>query len=311
MKIICKPPLLMQFYRQFLNCLPVSSGLTVLSFNRVTNKQFTYCNGLLKATLLNKISITVEPNDHDGRVLYLFGTNDPKVHNVCQALLRPGDVFLDIGANYSSIGLLAIDSVGIGGQIHLFEPQPHICEYVENAIRENGLNNVYLHKVALMDHDGEMRLSRPKNHSGMATLVGRSNQEDWDHVSVPVKNVSTYVPPIIGSTPFGAKLDVEGAEPFIMPWLLKQPNLQFLVFEAAHNHQELWDLVKTSGLVLYGLRRQIFRKQISRVDIFRDLRLYHDLVAIRIPVSVAAPERIDPRRLGQMLENELVRRNDS
>ena len=299
MKKICQPPFLMQLYSQLMHYIPVSSGLTKLSLNTITNKQFSSCNGLLMAKLLNKISIVIEPNDHDGRILYLFGTNDPKVQAVTQALLSPGDRFLDIGANYSSIGLLAIDSVGSNGQIHLFEPQPHICEYVEEAIKTARLTNVYLHKVALMDRDNEMRLARPKKHSGMATLVEHRHQDNWDSITVPVKNIAEYVQPLVGSSPFGAKLDIEGAEPYLMPWLLNQSTLKFLIFEAAHNHKDLWDMVKSSGLVLYGLRRLVFSKQICKVESLSDLYLYHDLVAVRFSCFSISPSKDSSQSSGK------------
>lgn len=293
----------MQFYSRVMHCIPISSGLTKLSFNSITNQQFSRCHGLLTAKLLNNISISVEPNDYHGRILYLFGTNDPKVQAVAQALLSPGDRFLDIGANYSSIGLLAINSVGCDGQIHLFEPQPHLCQYVEEAIKTAGLTNVYLHKIALMDREDEMQLARPQNHSGMATLVEHLHKDNWDSITVPVKNIAEYVQPLVGSKPFGAKLDVEGAEPYLMPWLLNQSSLKFLIFEAAHNHKKLWGMVESSGLTLYGLRRLVWSKQISKVESLSDIYLYHDLVAIRLPTSVATPQTINPIHLGNLIRN--------
>jgi hypothetical protein len=59
------------------------------------------------ATLRDGAKITVDPSDYDGRILYLFGANDIKVSMNANAFLRSGDVFLDIGANYSAIGLSA------------------------------------------------------------------------------------------------------------------------------------------------------------------------------------------------------------
>jgi FkbM family methyltransferase len=282
---------------------PVSSGLTKLSFNSIVNQQFSHCDDLVVAKMLNGMSIKVEPNDHHGRVLYLFGTNDPKVHAVTQGLLFPGYRFLDIGANYSSIGLLAVNRVGSSGQVHLFEPQPHICNYVEEAIEQTGLTNVHLHKVALMDREAEMQLSRPRDHSGMATLIDYCDRSTWDSISVPVKNIANYVPPLIESAPFGVKLDVEGAEPYLIPWLLDRPNLQFMIFEAAHNHQQLWDLIQAkSDFKLYGLERVVFTKRICHVPSFEKMCLYHDLVAVRFPDSLQPATRINPYVLGSMIK---------
>ncbi|BAU64552.1 FkbM family methyltransferase [Stanieria sp. NIES-3757] len=298
-----QPPMLMQLYSRLMHHLSISSGLTKLSFNPIVDQQFSNCNGLLTAKMLNGMSIKVEPNDYHGRVLYLFGTNDPKVHAVTQGLLFPGYRFLDIGANYSSIGLLATDRVGSSGQVHLFEPQPHICQYVEEAIKKTGLTNVHLHRVALMDREGEMQLAKPQDHSGMATLIDYCDQTTWDSISVPVKNIANHIPPLIDSAPFGVKIDVEGAEPYLMPWLLDQPNLQFMIFEAAHNHQQLWDLIEAKpDFKLYGLERVIFTQRIRHVPSFNEMSLYHDLVAVRFPDTLELPVSINPYALGRMLK---------
>jgi hypothetical protein len=91
--------MLMQLYSEFMHHVSISSGLTKLSFNPIVNKQFSNCDGLVIATMLNRMTIKVDPNDYHGRILYLFGTNDPKVHTVTQGLLFPGYRFLDIGAH--------------------------------------------------------------------------------------------------------------------------------------------------------------------------------------------------------------------
>jgi FkbM family methyltransferase len=297
-----KPPIPMQIYSRLLHYLPLAGGLTKLSFNSLTHSQFAQCNGLICARMRNGVCIEVDPHDYDGRVLYLFGTNDPKVQTTAQALLCPGDRFLDIGANYSSIGLLAAHRVGSTGQVHLFEPQEQLCQRVSAAIAQAGLTNVQLHPVALMDCDSEMKIARPTDHSGMATLIESTDRNNWDSQIVPVRNIATYIPPLIGDNPFGVKLDVEGAEPYLMPWLLKQPNLRFLIFEAAQNQKKLWDFVQASGLSLYGLRRLVFAKQIQQIESFEQMKFYHDLVAIRIPDGLKPPRQINPHKLAKMIE---------
>lgn len=298
----CKPSVVMRIYSKLLHHLPLAGGLTKLSFNLLTNSQFIQCNGPLVAKMRNGVCIEVEPHDYHGRILYLFGTNDPKVQATAQALLRLGDQFLDIGANYSSIGLLAADKVGSTGQVHLFEPQNKIYQCVEAAIARANLHNVQLHRVALLNRDCEMKIVRPKGHSGMATLIGHTDQSDWDSQMVAVKNIATYIPPLIGNNPFGVKLDVEGAETYLMPWLLKQLNLRFLIFEAAHSQQQLWNFVQESRLTLYGLARRVFTKQIQFVESFEQMKFYHDLVAIRLPDGLKPPRQINPYKLGKMIE---------
>jgi len=295
------PSLLIHLLSRLMRRLPIYSGLTRLSFNWLTNHLFRQCRGDLEATLLNGTRMLVDPNDYHGRILYLFGTNDPKVHWVTQSLLRRGDRFLDIGANYSSIGLLAADAVGPTGHVHLFEPQPDLCQRVGEAIRCAEITNVTLHRLGLMDHDDELVLSRPRHHSGMATFVGRGDDDAWISQSLPVRDIATYVPPLIANYAFGVKLDVEGAEPSLMPWLVRQDNLRFIVFEVAHNQPELWNIVQSCGLHLYGLCRRVFRMQIQLISSPAEMSKFHDVVAVRLTSGAKAPGRVHPIRLRRLI----------
>src|ERR1700693_5621524 len=111
--------------------LPIKSGLTPLSFNPIVNRLMSRMPQTVAAKLRDGCSIQVTTSDYHGRILYLFGTNDPKVEQTANALLRYGDVFLDIGANYSSIGLSASHAVGQKGKVHLFEPQKLLGDRVQ------------------------------------------------------------------------------------------------------------------------------------------------------------------------------------
>jgi len=269
---------------------------------------FARCSEPIVAKRLDGTHVEVAPNDFDGRVLYLFGTNDPKVQSTAQGLLRKGDVFLDIGANYSTIGLSVAERVGTNGRVHLFEPQDRICRRVGKSMTGMRLANVVLHRVALMDHDGEMRLSRPRQHSGSATLVDYGgDRSEWETEVVTVRNIASYVAPLVARREFGAKLDVEGAEPLLMPWLLSQPGLKFLIFEASHNQAELFDQVRSAQYHLYGLCRNfrnVFQTRLRLVSSAPGMSSHHDLVAVRIPRSVAPPQHLNPRSLGLLIRSD-------
>jgi FkbM family methyltransferase len=298
-------PWSLRLYCALMNRAPVAGGLTRLSFNRLINAAFLRLGpGPVVATMRNGIRIEVDPNDYHGRVLCVCGTNDIKVQVLCQALLRPNDRFLDIGANYSSIGLQVADVVGAGGAVHLFEPQAHLCERVQAAVDAAGLSNVFLHRVALMDHKGEMILAMPTHHSGRATLVDHPERESWTTMSVPVEDIGACLPPLIGEAPFGVKLDVEGAEPMLLPWLLRQPNLRFLVLEAAFNREQLWDLIQGAKLVLYGLKPRLFVREVRRIPGLEQLRDYHDVVVVRPEAGGQLPERATMSAFGRLVRRQ-------
>lgn len=295
-------PWSMRAYRALTFRLPVRGGLTRLSFNGFTNPRFARCAGPLQAFMRNGIAIEIDPHDYHGRVLYLFGTNDPKVQQTAEALLRPGDLFLDIGANHSSIGLQLASAVGPEGQIHLFEPQPELCRRVRRAIESAGLRNVTLHEVGLMDEDGELELRRPRDHTGMATFVGgRSDQRGWVVDKRPIRAVSRYLPPLLGEARFGAKIDIEGAEMRIFPWLLEQRGLRFVIFEGGPHHEQLHGMLREHGLDLYGLARRVFALRVGRVDDLLSAAAFHDFLAVRLRPGATPPRTVHPRRLAELM----------
>jgi FkbM family methyltransferase len=290
--------LIAELYRR----LPIKSGVTRLSFNPIMDRLMKGYEEPIPATLKDGNKITVDPSDYHGRILYLFGTNDIKVSMNANAFLRSGDVFLDIGANYSTIGLAASYAVGPTGAVHLFEPQRRLADRVEAAVRAGGYTNVRLHRVGLMDENASLTIKAPSYHSGRATFVEHDQTSDFDVTEIcEVREISAYVGPLVAGRYFGAKVDIEGSEPKVMPWLLAQPNLRFLIFEAAHNQRLLYEQVRSSGLTLFGLERDLLRLRISRVDRFDDMGRFHDLIAVRIAGAALAPDHIDPRKLGAEL----------
>ena len=254
---------------------PFKSGLSWLSFNTPINRLIKSIPGIVKARLRDGNFIEVSTDDYHGRVLYLFGTNDPKVEQTARALLQPGDVFLDIGANYSTIGLSASHVVGRGGAIHLFEPQELLCNRVQDTIRAGGYSNVILHRVGLMDRDATLTLQSPAHHSGMATFADTNGNNYFEKTETcEVREIGNCVGPLVHGKPFGAKLDIEGSEMAIMPWLLA---------------------AKSAGRVSFGLKRHPFLLRAIRVDDFSEMGNFHDLVAIRRKERMSRSKSAHPK----------------
>jgi FkbM family methyltransferase len=285
---------LLRLYGSILRELPLAGGLTRLSFNPAVNALCRGSESLVETTMWPGLPIDVDLRDYHGRTLFLFGTNDPKVAAVVRALLQPGDAFLDIGANHGSIGIAAADAVGREGVIHLFEPQAGLAARVERALARSPIRNVRLHRVALLDRNGTMVLQKPQTHSGMATLVAHGDQSTWEREEISVVDIAEYAPPLVAGRPFGVKLDIEGAERFLMPWLIAQPNLRFLVFEGSNwNRASLWDIVTPAGFATFGLERRVYAKTVRRIDRVEDMEGHHDFLALPRASVAGLPRRLD------------------
>lgn len=232
------------------HCLP--RGHARVAKHPLVTRLFRHSKRELTARLKNGVRLPVDVTDYDGRMLFLFGSANPNITNACRALLRPGDCFLDVGANCGGVGFLCHDVVGPTGEIHLFEPQPELCDRMQRSLRENGLSNIHVHEIGLLDRDEQLSLARTPSHSGMASFV--RNVPGNDAIIVPVRDASEYVPNIVGQRTVGAKLDIEGAEHLVLPALLRLPGLCFVVLECrdAIVRRGVWDSVRASGMVLYG-----------------------------------------------------------
>lgn len=85
---------------------------------------------------------------------------------IVAALLEPGDVVVDIGANVGVTSVFFSRCVGPAGHVHAFEPFPETFAYLRAGIGSLGLGNVTLYNVALSDAPGETEMIVPPYDEG-------------------------------------------------------------------------------------------------------------------------------------------------
>ena len=173
--------------------------------------------------------MNLDLSDWAQRMTYFLGRYyELGVMRVLDFLLRPGDNFVDVGANIGMITLHARSLVGAEGRIDCFEPNPECVEALEAHLSINGMKNVFVHACALAESAGSLTLSLTSAHSGTATLVDVGGAAIRSHV-VPVQvgdEVLTESPRLI-------KIDVEGFELHVLKGLKRTLTLHkpFLITE--------------------------------------------------------------------------------
>ncbi|MGE0600065.1 MAG: FkbM family methyltransferase [Dehalococcoidia bacterium] len=142
--------------------------------------------------------------------------NELPVQEAIASLLKPGDVFYDVGANVGFFSLLAARQVGQAGRVFAFEPLPEIgASLVKNA-GLNGFDTIQLLPYAVADRDGRANL-QTTSHPGGATLEGFGTPGDrTGTVSVGVRTLDGLLGSGIISKPNVIKIDVEGAEAAVL-----------------------------------------------------------------------------------------------
>jgi FkbM family methyltransferase len=124
--------------------------------------------------------------------------------------LRPGDCFVDVGANIGTYALLAASLTGPSGRVDAFEPGPVALERLRENVALNGFHWINIHEEAV------------GSESGLIQFV--SDQDVLNRMaSVPVPaGLTRQVPCVrlddaVGDRHYSmGKMDIEGAEPMAL-----------------------------------------------------------------------------------------------
>jgi FkbM family methyltransferase len=116
-------------------------------------------------------------------------------------VLRPGDAYVDCGANIGQLALVGRSIVGAKGAVIAIEANPRIYRYCVGNLRLNGFTDVIAHSVALGEAAGSITISDRR--------ADDLNQVNTGDIVVPMRPLDELVElPRVSLL----KLDVEGYE---------------------------------------------------------------------------------------------------
>lgn len=143
-----------------------------------------------------------------------------------QAMLRPTDVLVDVGAN---IGVLSLVAAKYAAHVHAFEISPGTAVYFRRNVALNPqlAAKITLHTVGLADRPGEMLLYNSVGQPDLASLQPLARDDAYTEIV----QVTTLDAQLAGAPVTGLKIDVEGAELSVLkgasryltethPWIL-------------------------------------------------------------------------------------------
>ncbi|MGE3316623.1 MAG: FkbM family methyltransferase [Planctomycetaceae bacterium] len=126
-------------------------------------------------------------------------------------VLRPGDQYLDVGANIGMTMLTAAGRIGPEGRGFVFEPNPVAIRRLTQHLEENRLINFEAVPAALSDVAGTSRLFLTGSHTGIGSLNPLENRrENFVEIRTVVGN--DFAPKLDPARPTVIKIDVEGHE---------------------------------------------------------------------------------------------------
>lgn len=148
-----------------------------------------------------------------GQYVYLTGVYEPPTARVIAELLKPGDTFIDVGANSGFFTLLASRRVGEAGRVLSFEPVPSMRKRLLENISLNDMSNIRVHDVAISNAEGLLPLFEgPEGHKGTSSLRHLDNSAATIEVkTLPLDTFGEVLPAVKL-----VKIDVEGAEHLVL-----------------------------------------------------------------------------------------------
>lgn len=142
------------------------------------------------------------------------------LEELLSAILRPGDNFVDVGANIGLVTLHAASIIGKTGRLWAFEPNPPVFARLVQHLRMNALDTSRTFNVGLGKRRGKLTLNLFGRHTGKASLLDHGS-EIAKTVQVEVWRGEDALEELDVTRPTVFKIDVEGFEAPVLQGLGK------------------------------------------------------------------------------------------
>lgn len=210
-----------------------------------------------------KIRLT---NSGGSALIYYQGFSEPTTALLISRMLQPGMTFVDVGAHFGELTLVAMAAVGSTGSGWAFEPNPVMKTVLEENLKLNEIYNVEVLGQAVSDAPGELDFDVFEEPSIGQISTSMSTDRALGTYSVPCTTLNTHFEegsPIVHLI----KMDIEGAEPIALEgatnllgrpadiapcWIVEWIPEKWPAFGRTEN--TVIDLFETHGYKSYGVK---------------------------------------------------------
>jgi FkbM family methyltransferase len=213
------------------------------------------------------VKMTLYWDSHLSRIIYLrkFELDET---DFTLRFLRPGDVFVDVGANVGFFSMLAAKTVGPVGQVVSFEPSLRTSKRLAANASLNGFNNLVIEQCAVSAETGHLGMAIAEDGMDVFNSFGRpTDGENFTTEMIPTVKWDEYAERrlLAGQVAF-MKIDVEGWEGKVLEGgrkMLSRPDAPVLQVEftglaalgAGTTCQSNYRLIESFGYKLYTYSR--------------------------------------------------------
>jgi FkbM family methyltransferase len=196
---------------------------------------------------------------------WIFGDYEPFMTKAMSRLIRPGDVILDVGANFGWYSALFATWTGPAGRVHAFEPMPAFREMLVDTLALNRLSDrVNVNPFGLGDSDGQFTLyTFPGLTIGHASATTLGRTDATPHTCSIRRLDDVLLEKRIDRVDI-VKIDVEGHEPSVIAGatnLLSRGDAPVVHFEINRNcirdrgidPNQIFDSLRKMGYTAFDL----------------------------------------------------------
>ena len=163
----------------------------------------------------------------------VFGTYERDTVELFRKIVRPGMIFMDVGAYVGFYTLLVARLVGPGGRVYAFEPNPEAFRVLQRNVEENGYQDrVRAMPKAVSNSVKRVKLYVPDEKVGEASFYAdeRINAKD---IEVKTIVLDEFLAGECCPKVHLVKIDVEGAEVEVLEGMRetirRSPNMKLII----------------------------------------------------------------------------------
>jgi FkbM family methyltransferase len=205
--------ILRSLFRLIMHLYPLERGkysfLMKVYFPYLAPKTSTRVSTRLKFGMRMHLDLTEYLQSH----LYVFGDYELPTIRFIRQRLGVHDVCIDVGAQMGYLSLAMATAANGTTIVHSFEPEDvNATRFLEN-VSMNALTNVHLHRSAVSNIEGMLRLYLSKDqNAGTHSTVYNPDNVSTDFVEIPSTTLDAFAAAQNLQHVHLIKIDVEGAE---------------------------------------------------------------------------------------------------
>lgn len=206
------------------------------------------CSGIYVCKCNDEFVVYVRGSTDD--LYFLLPGREGSVDRLIQALLKKGDVFIDVGAN---VGYYTLIAAKRGCRVIAVEPVPETAAVLRINLKLNHLDNmVHVVEKCLYKTDGKISINIPlSGHYGLVSI--------YHNVVGNARSINVLCTTLDSLTkPFDkiklVKIDAEGAEyDILLGGVNSLSKIEHLIIEASKNIRETIELLKRNSFQIKPL----------------------------------------------------------